>query len=259
MAFPKFTEGPAKRPDIHHDHGFLDDGKGNIDPSKRESPTWRDYRSLAWWTTKLDGAQVIRRDLHNATDAYAHFLDGTGTDLNVDYEGFLTNDDAGKTVLKSAIEDTRSSAIAIHDAKVKTPPTSKTEETFSITSDAIPVGGHDRVRYPYPKTENWQKAIGAHFIWMDGAVKVSSDPALKKREFEIKMTIHMEDMYNFNPGAHDIATGTPDSENGRFEVTGLAKEFLSKATVTRTIRFSVPFGPLPDTRIQPADEDVSWR
>jgi len=258
MAFPKFTEGPAKRPDIHHDHGFLDDGHGNIDSSKRESPTWRDYRSYAWWTTKLDGATVVRPGLQNATDAYAHFLDATGTDFNVDYEGFLSNDDAGKTVLKSAIEDTRSSAIAIHDGKGKTPPTSKTDESFSITSDAVPVGGRDP-RYPYPKTENWQKAIGAHYIWMDAAVKVSSDPALKKREFEIKMTIHMEDMYNFNPGAHDIATGTPDSENGRFEVTGLAKEFLSKATVTRTITFSVPFGPLPDTRIQPADEDVSRR
>lgn len=258
MAFPKFTEGTPKRPDIHHDHGFLDDGHGNIDPSKRQSPTWRDYRSYAWWSAKLNGAETLRPDLKNATNAYRHFLDATGTDFNVDYEAFLSNDDAGKTVLHSAIEDTRSSAIAIHDGKVTPPLTSKTEESFSITSDVIPVGGGDS-RYPYPKTENWQKAIGAHFLWIDGAVKVTSDPAVKKRRFEIKMTIHMEDMYNFNPGAADIATGTPDAENGRFEITGLGKEFLSKATVTRKITFSVPFGPLPDTRIQPADEDVSRR
>jgi hypothetical protein len=259
MAFPKFTEGAPKRPDIHHDHGFLDDGKGNIDASKRESPTWKDYRSYYWWKTKLEGAEVLRKDLKNATDAYRHFLvDADGKDFDVDYNAFLNSDDAGKTVLKSAIEDTRSSAIAIHDGKVTTPPTSKTEDSFSITSDTIPVGGGDS-RYPYPKTENWQKAIGAHFIWIDGAVKVTSDPALKKRQFEIRMTIHMEDMYNFNPGAHDIATGVADAENGRFEITGLGKEFLSKATVGRTIKFSVPFGPLPDTRVQPADEDVSRR
>jgi hypothetical protein len=67
MAFPKFTEGLAKRPDIHHDHGFLDDGHGNIDNSKRRPPTWEDYKLLAWWTLKLDGAQTLRPDLDDAT------------------------------------------------------------------------------------------------------------------------------------------------------------------------------------------------
>src|ERR1700757_4019808 len=106
MAFPKFTEGPAKRPDIHHDHGFLDDGKGNIDSSKRRPATWEDYKLLAFWTAKLDGAELLRPDLVNAADAYRHFLENSGTDFNVDYEGFLANDNSGKTVLKSAIEDT---------------------------------------------------------------------------------------------------------------------------------------------------------
>jgi hypothetical protein len=32
---------------------------------------------------------------------------------------------------------------------------------------------------------------------------------------DILMTLHAEDMYNFNPGAADIATGTPDSDSAR--------------------------------------------
>jgi hypothetical protein len=257
MAFPKFTEGPAKRPDIHHDHGFLDDGKGNIDPTKRRAPTWEDYKLLAWWVFKLENAQLLRPDLFDATRAYEHFLDTSGTDLDVHYDSFLNNDESGKTVLKSVIEDAVAAAIEIDDKKVGgvTPAAVKQDE-FSITSDAIGVGGRDP-RYPYPKTEDWQKAIGAHFIWLDATVKVKIDPGAGKRQFELKIRLHMEDMYNFNPGAHDIATGTPDSDNGRFELCGLAKEFLSKAEVSRTLTFTEPITPVADTRAKPADLSIS--
>jgi hypothetical protein len=34
------------------------------------------------------------------------------------------------------------------------------------------------------------------------------------------MTLHAEDPCNFNVGDDDTATGIPDSDNGRFEVTG---------------------------------------
>ena len=259
MSFPKFAEGPAKRPAINHDHGFLDDGHGKIDNSKRRAPTWEDRKLLVYWELKLTGAEKLRPDLEDATTAYRHFLGGTGTDLSVNYEAFLTLDDAGKAVLKSAIEDTVASAIAIHDAKLgPTPPSAAREDTFNITSEAISVGARDS-RYPYPKTENWQKAIGAHFIWMEAAVKVRIDPVAKKRNFEAKMIMHVEDMYNFNPGAKDIATGTPDAENGRFEVTGLAREFLSKADVSRTITFSEPLAQVPDTRVPPSDQDISGK
>ena len=50
----------------------------------------------------------------------------------------------------------------------------------------------------------------------------------------------MKDMYNFNPGAADIVTGTPDSANGRFEITGLANEYLNESTITRTFIVSEP-------------------
>lgn len=257
--FPKFTEGPAVRPDIKHDHGFLDDGKGNIDASKRRAPTWEDYKLLAFWWLKLEGAETLRKDLKNATDAYRHFLENSGGDFTVDYQSFLGSDDAGKTVLKSVVEDVVASAIEVDDKKMggATPPAA-TEHKFSIVSEGIGAGGKDS-RYPYPKTENWQKAIGAHFLWIDAAVKVQVDPAKGKRTFDVRMHLHMEDMYNFNPGAADIATGTPDAENGRFEVTGLAKEFLSKANVDRTVTFTQPLTPVPDPRTPPSDLDVSRR
>jgi len=108
MAFAKFKEGNAvlDKPVIRHDHGFLDDGKGNIDPSKKRAATWADYRALAKWEAMLEGAEVLRPDLDDATRSYSHFLDATGTDLEVAYEDFLSDDDAGKTVLKSLIADT---------------------------------------------------------------------------------------------------------------------------------------------------------
>ena len=51
----------------------------------------------------------------------------------------------------------------------------------------------------------------------------------------MNFTLHAEDRYNFNPGAHDITTGIPDSANGQFEVTGLAKQYTNYSTLQRTV------------------------
>lgn len=55
--------------------------------------------------------------------------------------------------------------------------------------------------------------------------------------FRLDMTLHAEDRYNFNPGAKDITTGIPDSDNGIFEVTGLAKQYTQTATLRRIIEW----------------------
>lgn len=107
-------------------------------------------------------------------------------------------------------------------------------------------------RYPYPATENWQKAIGAHSVWMeiDGEVEVTRDfepvapgefgpPApVYARRFDLSLTMHMEDMYNFNPGAADIVTGIPDDDNGKFELTGLGQQYLNTGTAGRSLSFN---------------------
>ncbi len=226
-------ETPSYRPDIHHDHGFLDDGHGNIDETKRREPTLSDYAALAWWKAKLNGAEILRPDLIDATAAYRHFLFGNGATRTIDYERFIANDPSGQIIITSAVNDIVDLAREQHNQFLQTHPDSNEAQTFNVHTDAIPVGSTEY--YPYPKTENWQKAIGAHIIWLEASVTVNINAANNTRSFKIEMTLHMEDMYNFNPGATDIATGAPDSDNGRFEVTGLGHEYLNTAIVNRTI------------------------
>jgi hypothetical protein len=241
-------------PVIHHDHGFLDDGKGNLDLKKMRAPTSDDINKKRWWEAKLIGAEMLRQDLYDATLAYDHFLRATGTDLTVNYEAYVRDDPSGQTLLQSAIEDAKSGARIQDNAWISanSPGTGAVphhEHTFS--SDGIPVGG--TTRFPYPKTEDWQKAIGAHVIWLEVHVASRVDSS-GRRFFTITLTIHMEDRYNFNPGAKDIATGTPDSDNGIFEITGLAKEFMQYGTATRTIIFDEPVSTAPNA---PSNDTVT--
>lgn len=236
----KFKEGPPVAPTIKHDHGFLDDGNGNIDASKFEDPTVGDHLALARWVAQLRGAQLLRADLKDATDAYEHYLFGGGADFSFSYERFVAQDASGKQVLSSAAEDTVNAAVALHEQKVPFTPSERRVDTFSIVSEAVSVGDVGG-RYPYPATENWQKAIGGHAIWLSAEVTVTTDPQTGRR-FDIAMNLHAEDMYNFNPGAADIATGTPDSDNGRFQITRQAQEFLNRSALTR--RVSIELGPL---------------
>ena len=64
-----------------------------------------------------------------------------------------------------------------------------------------------------------------------------------QRAFRVDLTVHMEDVYNFNPGGADLATGTPDDANGRFEITGLGHEYLNKANLTRSFDFETSMEP----------------
>jgi len=80
-------------------------------------------------------------------------------------------------------------------------------------------------------TENWQKAIGGHRIWSMGDATFNKVTC----EYTLNLVINIEDFYNFNDGQVDIATGLPDNDNGRFEVLGWAKSFLSGGQIHRTL------------------------
>jgi hypothetical protein len=170
-------------------------------------------------------------DISDALAAYRHFLEGSGTPRRFSYERYVANDPSGKTALRYATFDVQLAAVELF-GRFFAPDQSA---TFSLTGSAIPVGGGN-ARFPYPATENWQKAIGAHVIWLCADVKVTASSA--RPAFNVSMTLHAEDMYNFNPGAHDIATGIPDEANGIFEITGLAKQYLNVSELSRTIRWS---------------------
>lgn len=236
----RFTLGVQGRPAIRHDHGFLDDGNGNIDIRKRRAPTAEDRLLLAKWIAKLEVAEAVRPDLVDGTTTYRHFLFGRGMKRTLNYERFVQNDSSGQRALGSAIEDTATAALEFHLQRLPFSPSKPIRDSFRFQSQVISVGGSD-LRYPYPATENWQKAIGAHFIWLDAAATVNVNPSAKVRSLDVQMTLHAEDMYNFNPGAVDIATHTPDAENGRFELCGLGHEYLNTAILTRSLSFKVPF------------------
>ncbi|MEO6953274.1 MAG: hypothetical protein ABI321_15850, partial [Polyangia bacterium] len=220
-------------PTIHEDHGHLDDGRGNIDESKRRKPTMGNRMAKLKWEAYIRAGKIARPELVDALRAYEHFLvDNDGADWNFSYEKYVKDDPSGAAALSSAM--THLSADAQHTSDMH----GGIAEHFLLESGVIPVGSAS-TEFPYPTTENWQKAIGAHEIWLEAAVDVATAMGGERR-FKVQMKLHAEDRYNFNPGATDIASGVPDDVNGVFEVTGLGKEFLSKSTLARTFEFTAP-------------------
>jgi hypothetical protein len=175
-------------------------------------PTNADYVNLGVWKAALRGMETFRKDLCDATAAYRHFLFGNGADRSIDYERYLKGDPAGVELLHAVTNDFRVHAEII----------GKDRTLFSVTGEPYVVGRGCFVRGP--ETENWQKTVGEHYLWVHANVLVSAD-AKGKIWYNADITLHMEDRYNFNPGQNDVATGIADAENRRFELTGLAKQY----------------------------------
>lgn len=224
----KYRIGPPARPEIRHDNGHLD-------IHKKRNPSITDRLDLAKWATKLKGSEIFcdartgkhidkcsNEDLSDANAAYRHFLYGKGLDRIVDYEKYLKNDPSAVDLMRNLLADFKKNIEIIGIDR----------QTFSVTSDIYTVGRGGIS--PYPSTANWQKALGAHFLWVSANIAVSIDRT-HAICYHADITIHMEDRYNFNPGATDIATGIPDSENGVFEITGLAHQYTQFATVHRSL------------------------
>lgn len=224
FTYKYYKIGAASRPqNIHHDPGFSKHPKGE--------PTWSDHVSYLAWLSMLEGAKVARPDLSDATAAYAHFLANEGKDREFSYERYAANDRSGQVSLRNAVLEAQFWAIELwHD--------NRKPESFSFTGPAIRCGSNDeedvelRRMFPYPATENWQKTIGAHYIWLSGLVTVEN-PRIDRPKFNMQFTLHAEDQYNFNPGDSDKATGILDEENGKFVVAGLAKGYRHRSTLQR--------------------------
>ncbi|MES3151118.1 hypothetical protein [Sphingomonas faeni] len=234
MTYAVYFVGSPRRPEIRHDNGFL----GRFPP---RSPTPADRRHYATWQGRLELAEAAqgvpfapKNDIPDALAAYRHFLTGRGAARTFSYERYVANDASGRTTLRSAILEAMAAAYDLHRAGA-----AADGGSFSFTGSAIGCGGTTG-GFPYPATENWQKAIGAHSIWISGDVAVEPDVKSGTPHFTLTLVIHAEDRYNFNPGAADIATGIPDDENGVFEITGLAKQYMNAATLTRRVAWSGP-------------------
>jgi hypothetical protein len=245
--------GDPTRPNIHHDNGFLQNPNNpndptlqpTVSPSQADKDYYNDQLSQVHWAQRVDGLHIpftdkddTARRLSDGIEAYRHFLEGNGADRNFSYDKFVNDDASGKTVLNNAIADTQRGAEDLYKQMVaKDPSLANKPITFNVTSGAITVGGSNA--YPYPDTENWQKAIGGHPIWNSATVTVNppttpgGDP-----QFSMKYTLHAEDRYNFNPGQADIATGVPDATRGKLEQTGLAHQYTQYSTLNRDVSWT---------------------
>lgn len=236
--------GPDRRPDIRHDNGFLQNPDDPTDPVPRptQAPTAADREYHADELLQARGGEVLsnvpfadkvdsRLGLDHALPAYRHFLSGDGADRTFDYDSFLDDDPAGRVVRENVQRDVRIAADQLYgelDTQVSSEPGASVR--FEMRSDAISVSSTDpNADYPYPRTEDWQKAIGGHAIWTGSEVTVTrlEDGRLLA---EASITLHAEDRYNFNPDQQDIATGAPDALRGRLEQVGLAHQFTQTGT-----------------------------
>ena len=227
----RYHIGKPTRPNIVHDNGFLD-------VEEKRAPTKEDYEQLSKWKRMLWGAELLCNNellrkattsltdkcasgaLHDATAAYRHFLEGKGKPYTVDYEKYLREDSAALELKVKLRKDFQKHMEIIGKDRVK----------FSVTSEAYAIG--PRKFAQSPASENWQKTIGAHYIWISADVTVTTNKSAEI-VYRADVTIHMEDKYNFNPGKSDEKTGIADKENGRFEVTGLGQQFLTYGTAKR--------------------------
>lgn len=232
------------KPTIFHDNGFLqnpDDPKDPI-PIETREPTREERKFYLEQIAKvygLDGADDILpgddfsgriMNLDDALEAYKHFLTGDGEDRYFDYDKFLDNDYSGKIVKYNANLDARVAAEQLYNKAVASGDVSSNEPySFSFTSDVLKVGGNGR--YPYPDTENWQKAIGGHPLWTE--TKVTFIPQADGSVIaEATTNLNVEDRYNFNRGSFDIQTGDPDDLRGVLEECGLAHQYTNYASTS---------------------------
>ncbi len=151
-----FDPGAGDRPEIGHDHGFWDDGSGAVDESLKEEPGAADYALLA----AVESAELLRPDLVDATAAVRHYLDGGGATRDPDLERFFAADNAGKTILESIVNDAHIGAEGTHAESMYADPANPDLSSMNLqmhTWKPVVVGSD--ARFPYPATENWQKAI----------------------------------------------------------------------------------------------------
>ncbi|GIH10909.1 hypothetical protein Rhe02_89760 [Rhizocola hellebori] len=210
----RYRLGPAAAPVIDFDHGFP------FNPDAEPTPA--DHASWIKWSAVLQLAEASRR-LDDASAAYAHYRDGTGTPLSIDYEKAYVQDSGIRVVADAEIASAQREAERIFRETG--------DRAFQMTGNASL--GSDLVPGAYPATENWQKTIGRYFVYGTSEVVIDGD------QVTMRIVVHAEDLYNFNVGGFDVATGIPDEENGRFAELGWAKEFRTSGELERTVIWTI--------------------
>ncbi|MEV8517140.1 hypothetical protein [Dactylosporangium sp. NPDC051484] len=219
--------GSPKNPTHHgpQDDSFV------YDPSVRE--TWHDRWAHLKWNTKAGVCAAVGPFVGSdgplgcseiSAAFYDHYLHDNGEDVDYDLSKAYAEDES----IRDDIDAETYRAQRAAEELFQTSGTS----AFEMTGDNHNIGYN-------PATASWQKALGSYDLW--GSAKVTVDNGVATMTF----TAHAEDRYNFNRGASDIATGTPDDVNGRFAALGWAHGFNTHGTTTRTVTWTV--GSMPTT------------
>lgn len=235
---------PYTRPTIHHDNGFLQNPNDPSDPMPMptRAPTQTEREYYRSEVVKATGGTVASRmpfsdridarlGLDNALPAYKHFLTGNGADRTFDYAAYLRDDPAGRQTAAAAVADIRTAADQLYptlDRQVGKRPGDSLR--FEVQGDPNSAS--------YPKTEDWQKAIGGHTQWSSASVVVTrqKDGSLMA---QADVTLRAEDRYNFNPGQKDIKTGVPDAQRGVLEQAGLAHQFTQRGQAAYSTSWTI--------------------
>ena len=192
----------------------------------------------AFWVA----AKALQYDLPDATSAYLHYQEGDGADRSFSYDKYVNDDISGEVTLKNLIYDTQGGAENLYQQIItQSPELANQEVTFNITSDMIAPaavkedGDNLDEKFPYPSTENWQKALGSHAGWVEATISVTPRPDEQPPVYKVNFNLHAEDRYDFNKGQRDIRSFALDNWNGNLETDGLAKGYMNRAALNREI------------------------
>lgn len=201
----------APFPEFVHDSGFLYDP--NAMATQADYDSWDEWNKNAW----LAGLNPWWQD---SSKMYKNYLSNTGAEQWIDYQRAYDDCEGIRNVIDNEIEIMKDTAKWLYDNNWGT--------SFNIT------GTLERITNE-GQTINWQRTIGAHWVFGVGEITIDD----RNGNATMNVTFYTEDMYNFNPGQADIASGTPDAVNGRFAELGWAKEFKTYGSLTKTVTWQL--------------------
>ncbi|MER6948646.1 hypothetical protein ABT294_31960 [Nonomuraea sp. NPDC000554] len=205
----EYRIGPPQEPGITFDDPWL------FDPDAK--PTAADYANWYKWRGLAHGEEAMP-GWDDAAAALKHYLDGSGTDFEVDYDKAYKEDKSVRESVDRAIRQAQEQAERLSRESGR--------QEFQMTGQPLKAG---------VETDNWRGALGRHSIWGSGNVRIDGNQAT------MDITIHAHDRYNFNKyDDNGVKTGWTNQENGRFEELGWARSYTTRGQLTRTVTWTLP-------------------
>ncbi|MEU0571620.1 hypothetical protein ABZ297_40360 [Nonomuraea sp. NPDC005983] len=204
----EYKLGPPQDPGIRYDNPWP------YDPDAK--PTAKDYALWYKWRGLMRGGESTPF-IGDAAAAYKHYLDGSGTDFDVDFERAYREDKGVRDSVEAAIRQAQDNAERLHRESGR--------NEFQMT-------GAPKAALPM-ETKNWHNLLGHSAVWGSGDVKIHGNQAT------MELTVNVYDRYNFNRMEHGVKTGPINQENGRLEELGWARSFDTRGSLTRTVTWPI--------------------